>query len=54
MNPIKVEIFYWDKEECEMAIRLEKEINACSHIPKEVNIIRRRTAKTNKTNGDKR
>ena len=41
MKPIRVEVYYWDEEEARQAIDLEKAINACSHIPKEVKVIRK-------------
>jgi len=40
MKSLKVRIQYWTKEECEQALELEKAINCCCHIPKEVEIVR--------------
>jgi len=41
MKPIRVEVYYWDREECEQATKLEKAINACSHVPHDVKVIRK-------------
>ncbi len=52
MKPLRVEIFYWDEEEARQAIELEKAINTCCHVPKEVKIIRQRSRSVQEASHD--